>query len=175
MHVINTQQIFIVDNSESMAQYRSEVKRTLGSLGYLVKKFDPDGIEVYFSRSSKTARHNDRARLLALFDTVPFQGEGGMETTLAKILDKCTEPSLLSSMFKRKKSWGVSIYVLTDGVWGCQEECLCKIPNTIKTTVAKMKNRVKLGIQFIQFGKDPVGTWRLHQLDDEWEKHGIDK
>jgi hypothetical protein len=158
-----------------MAQYRSEVKRTLGSLGYLVKKFDPDGIEVYFSRSSKTARHNDRARLLALFDTVPFQGEGGMETTLAKILDKCTEPSLLSSMFKRKKSWGVSIYVLTDGVWGCQEECLCKIPNTIKTTVAKMKNRVKLGIQFIQFGKDPVGTWRLHQLDDEWEKHGIDK
>jgi hypothetical protein len=168
-------QIFLIDNSKSMAPHKSEVRRALGSLGYLVKKFDPDGIEVFFSRSSRTSRHKDRAVLFALFDSVAFQGNGGMETTLAKILDKCTEPSFLSSIFKGKKAWGVSIYVLTDGVWGCQNECLCGIPDIIKHTVAKMNNRAKLGIQFIQFGDDPVGTWRLQELDDGWKKHGIHK
>jgi hypothetical protein len=160
-----------------MKDHRSKARRTLGSLAYLIKHLDPDGIDLYFTKSSQTRCHNHRQELLTLFDSVKFEGHGGMETALGEILDKCSGSGLrsfLKAKFKGSRR-GVNIYVLTDGVWGREDESLCGIPELVKTTVATMNSRVKLGIQFIQFGDHPVGTWRLQQLDDEWRKHGIDK
>lgn len=159
-----------------MKPHKLQVRHALESLGYLVKRFDPDGIELYFTRGPETARGKDREKLLQVFDNVGFHGAGSIGVVLGKVLNKCTSPGPLTSLMKKsRKIWGASIYVLTDGVWGCDKECLCQLPELIGTTVKKMDTRIELGIQFIQVGHHPIGTWRLRELDDEWKKHGLDK
>ncbi|KAF2852755.1 hypothetical protein T440DRAFT_17282 [Plenodomus tracheiphilus IPT5] len=168
--------IFLIDNSKSMKPFEQQVRRTFASLGYIVKRFDPDGIDLYFSRDAEHVRDKHRAKLLARLDDVNFHGAGSIENMLGKILSKFTDPSLLSSFLKPKNAWGVSIYVLTDGLWGCETEGnLCGIPELMQATVNKLPHRVGLGIQFIQFGHNKIGTWRLRELDNAWQNYGLDK
>jgi hypothetical protein len=76
-------------------------------------------------------------------------------------------------MFRRESNWRKSIYVLTEGKWHGNDDSLCGIPDLIARVTSKMDSRGKLGVQFIQFGKDLVGTRRLRELDDGLQKHGI--
>ncbi|KAH9872121.1 hypothetical protein J1614_006383 [Plenodomus biglobosus] len=167
--------IFLVDNSITMEPYKAQVRCTLASLAYLVKRFDSDGIDLYFTRDSDRVRDKHREKLLSLFDRIKFHGTGSIGTGLGRILTKFTDPSIRPSTRKPNGDWAVSIYVLTDGLWGCEEENLCDIPDVLQKTVNKMPNRVGLGIQFIQFGRNEIGNWRLRELDNNWAKHGLDK
>jgi hypothetical protein len=82
--------------------------------------------------------------------------------------------SLFSS---KKKKWGVSIYILTDGVWQSGPQPLCGVEEPIAKIVEKLTEydslSSKVGIQFICFGNDPVGTARFGQLDSDLERFGI--
>lgn len=156
-----------------MKPHWPRVRIVFETLGYLVKRHDPDGIEICFTNCTVSDRHRDRERLLDLFDNVPLRRHDSIQVPLAKILERCTKGNTRSSIFNRKKQWGVSIYVLTDGNWSGDDDSLCGIPGLIKKTVDNLMSRCKLGIQFIQFGNDPVGTKRLERLDDGLKEHGV--
>lgn len=154
-----------------MQQHKEDVRKTFSALAYLVKRLDPDGIDMYFTTSDAVGHESHREKLLSTFDNVKFQGHTMMESTLSRVLsNKKRWPSFLS----REKSQGKSIYILTDGKWHGNDDSLCGLPEFIKSIVAKMDSRAKLGIQFIQFGHDRVGTLRMKELDDRLGLHGVD-
>lgn len=156
-----------------MQEHWAHVRKTFEVLGYVVKHADPDGMELFFTNWTKSDRQKDREKLLRLFDCVKTCGQGGMEITLSKILDKCTRKRPLASIIGPGKDRGVNIYILTDGIWNGEDDSLCGIPEAIKQTVARMNTRYSIGIQFIQFGNNPYGSHRLKRLDDGLEEKNI--
>lgn len=174
-------QIFLIDDSKTMQTHWPHVKRAFRTLGYLVKGFDRDGIEIRFSVSLATeGRSKNRKKLIAILDSVRPGGQCNMALALGKVLQKYTsedrnERSL--KIFSRSKSkWGLSLYVLTDGIWEDDEQ-LKDVAKAVKSLVDKLDARDmprgNVGIQFIQFGNDPVGTKRLKFLDDELTSLGV--
>tara|TARA_R110002003_G_scaffold391_15_gene19519 strand:- start:3713 stop:4222 length:510 start_codon:yes stop_codon:yes gene_type:complete len=157
-----------------MKPSRSQVKEAFEGLAYLVKGLDHDGIDLHFTNSPETGHGHHRDSMIAKLNNVSYRGETHMELTLGRILDRSNNKRWSASAFlKRESNWGQSIYVLTDGKWYGKDDSLCGIPELVKRVTSKMGSRATLGIQFIQFGSDPVGTWRLKELDDGLQKHGI--
>ena len=162
-----------------MKPHREDVIKTFKALAYLVKGFDPDGIDLCFTNHHEEGNSRDREKLIYLLERVEFSGQCSMDVTLTKILDQRSE-NRLSNRLRRvygKKKWGISIYVLTNGIWNNPGDSgVGGMPKLIKRTVEKMDGRAKLGIQFIQFGDDPIGIERLKKLDDSLVlEHGVDE
>lgn len=156
-----------------MKKHRKDVRKTFEALAYLVKNLDPDGIELHFTNSTRVGHETHRKRLLRMLDKVDFDGESMMEITLASVLESNTNKRWSASFLNREKSKGKSVIVLTDGMWHGADDSLCGVPDVIKQKIKEIGGRSKLGIQFIQFGDDGVGSWRLNQLDNELKKYGI--
>lgn len=110
--------------------------------------------------------------MLDLLSSVTYGGETYMDTALSQAWDMSNKKSI-RNLIRREKNWRKSIYVFTDGRWHGYDDSLCGIPEVVRNIVAKMSTKQKLGIQFIQFGNDPVGSWRLHELDGGLKKHGV--
>jgi hypothetical protein len=144
-----------------MQGYRSHVRKAFEVLAYLVKDADPDGMELHFTNWDVSGQQKNRAKLLRLLQSVPSKGQGGLESSLSKILDRCIRPGLLGRARR-----GVNIYIFTDGIWNREDNSLCGIDEAIMRTAAKMTTRNSIGIQFIQFGNNATGTRRLKMLDD---------
>ena len=165
-----------------MKDHWGNVKRTFSTLAYLVKRMDPDGIEIRFTnaRLSTKARSKDRDGLLALFESVLPKGQSDIALSLGTRILRAYEPkpyknpNKLSSLL-RKPKWGVNVYVLTDGVWGEGDAWLDGVVEPIKYLLSKGMALNEMGIQFIQFGDDKEGTRRLTMLDNELTKHGVAK
>ncbi|PVI06060.1 hypothetical protein DM02DRAFT_34015 [Periconia macrospinosa] len=174
----NRDQIFLFDNSASMQHHWPDVKSTFGALAYLVKSKDPDGIEIRFTSSpTTTARNRNRAPLLSKLNSIGLGGHCDIGLTLGKILRDLGPkgPKSLSSRLglHKNEKYGVTIYVLTNGIWRDGDDWLDGIVKPIKNLVAQGTEKRQLGIQFIQFGQDPEGTKRLEILDDELRQHGV--
>jgi hypothetical protein len=148
-----------------MQEHWLQVLKAFEVLAYLVKDADPDRVELYFTNSDLSSQHKSRPKLLRLLQSVQTKGQGGMELSLSRILDRCIRPGLLNPMLGRIKR-GSNIYVLTDGIWNGEDETLCGIDEAIMRIAANMTTRNSIGIQFIQFGDNQIGTRRLQLLDD---------
>jgi hypothetical protein len=148
-----------------MQKHWPQVCKAFEVLAYLVKEADPNGMELYFTNSDAFGQQKNRTKLLRLLHSVQTCGQGGLESSLSKILDRCIRPGLLHPLLGRARR-GVNIYVFTDGIWHGEDNTLCGIDEAIMRTAAKMTTRNSIGIQFIQFGHNATGTRRLHMLDD---------
>ncbi|KAJ4376479.1 hypothetical protein N0V83_001763 [Neocucurbitaria cava] len=166
--------IFGIDNSISMLQYKLDARKTLEALSYIVKQFDTKGMDMYFtvSKQSGVVQGKRREKLLAQYDNAGFDGQSTVDYTLSKILENRGKKSL-KLFFRRESAKGKSIYVLTDGKWLGNNNSLCGVPELLERVVRHVNRRADLGIQFIQFGDDEVGTWRLEELDNRLEKRGV--
>lgn len=156
-----------------MQAYRPQIRETFEALAYLVKRLDPNGIELYFTTTDVKGHETHRDELLALFDKVTFDGQSSMELTLSRILDHGKQKRWSMSRFRSQRSQGKSVYVLTDGKWHGRTNAADGIPELVKRQIAKSSTKIDLGIQFIQFGTDHVGTLRLDELDDGLEAYGV--
>jgi hypothetical protein len=155
-----------------MEKHRAEARRTFEALAYLVKELDPDGIEVHFTKSRSVGHRRHRNKLLGLFDGVKFEGQSSMEATLSRILEMPKRKSWSFPSLSRHSVKEKSVIVLTDGKWLGNK--VDGMPELIKRQVTKAGSKRSLGIQFIQFGDDDLGTSRLRELDDQLEQHGVD-
>jgi hypothetical protein len=159
-----------------MKPHQKQVRATLEALTYLVKDLDPNGTDLYFTMSDAMGHEKHTSRLLTLFDEVGFSsGQGSMEFRLSKILEGDKKKRWSLSSLKGSCGEGKMVYVLTDGKWHGNSD-LDGMPELIKRQIDKTGTnaRDKLAIQFIQFGEDSVGTWRLNALDEGLGDHGVD-
>jgi hypothetical protein len=159
-----------------MKPYWSQVRLTLETLAYVVKSFDQDGMELMFSNSSKKAQHKNRGSMLNSFNKITPTGQRGMTLALQEILNQCdADTTPLAKQFRRRRNKGFSVYVLTDGVWEGREDASSRLCKVINYAMTKLTTTVDIGIQFIQFGNDALGTERLKRLDDGWKEYGIER
>lgn len=68
---------------------------------------------------------------------------------------------------KAKSPKPLSLYILTDGVWEGKSDPRKPIQKLVQTLVGWRMDKAQVGIQFINFGNDPVGLQRLQYLDFE--------
>jgi hypothetical protein len=172
-----------------MRPHWDKVKDTLNALGYLVKRSDLDGIDLYFTNSAIKSHSRDRKKLMKDFKRAKPGGRSNMKVALSKILEqyrpedvKYQNADLGRKLFSRKlkeQKWGLTVYVLTDGVWEDDYDELCGVHKPIATLVQGLTKYgmvgAQVGIQFIQFGNNEKGTRRLRSLDSGLRDFGIDK
>jgi hypothetical protein len=152
-----------------------------GDLAYLIKKekLDPDGSELYFTVSDEWKRKKDTTDLK---DMVSARAKHlGNNSNPARRLDwhlKKYEEELEEYENSRSRVVSFSkpvrpknIYIFTDGVWQPGETCLDRIKRPIKRLVDTLEAvrapDDQIGLQFIQFGNDEVGTRRMVILDEQ--------
>ena len=167
-------QIFLIDNSSSMGVFRKEVCDLFALLAYVVKRTDPDGIELRFTMSpERRAKARDTGPLLRTLDTAPFSGESNIRTQLGEILQdyhaKLRDQKPTRSLFGRLRSprpvRRQNVYIFTDGVWQPNCDATDLIRKLVKSLDENSMEREQFGIQFIRFGNDPEGVNRLNHLD----------
>ncbi|KAI2476234.1 SPS1 Serine-threonine protein kinase [Pyrenophora tritici-repentis] len=167
-------QIFLIDDSNSMKKHWEQVRRVFEALAYLVKELDPDGIELRFTNNcSLDDRSKDRRNLIRTLKRVTPSGQCQMGLALSKIL-----PRYPQNQPDKRSSWrpapaektGMNIYIFTDGVWSKENNCVETTVQHIELLVDKLVQSGQLqgvGIQFIRFGDDQVGRERLDFLDND--------
>ncbi|KAH8707099.1 hypothetical protein GQ44DRAFT_763712 [Phaeosphaeriaceae sp. PMI808] len=157
------EQIFVIDNSESMRSYWKHVRESFEALSYVVKNLDPDGINLHFTNSNQSARSKHRTRLLTLLDEIEPGGPCNMTAVLKKVIDQFTKDR---HSLSHSKSTGVSVYILTNGVWDDEPSSSNDVLKFITSDILETKPLSCISLQFIQFGNSSIGTRRLAMLDN---------
>ncbi|KAK6206549.1 hypothetical protein LQW54_007619 [Pestalotiopsis sp. IQ-011] len=171
-------QLFVIDDAESMKRHLSSLKSVAEAMISLAKKADPDGVELIFTSKPKEVKRKSFftfksetddlvKQIIARFGKDRLPGSTSMENKLGVILDRIDWTGSRTS-----------VYVLTDGVWMDSDDPGGGVENPIKSLVSRLKRhhrmRDAVTIQFIQFGDDQRGSDRLAWLDDELPKSGPD-
>jgi hypothetical protein len=171
----------------------SEVADYIDVLGYMVKRYDPDGIDLhYFNSTEVIKRCKETKRLISSVKGTKFAGLSNPQGTLKSILeayisklkaytDYQKRGRRMSRLFSTtpKLPKPLSVYVLTDGVWESPnsaggeylEETLKELIEALRSAGCK---RVQVGIQFIRFGSHTHGVQRLEALDRLGTSHGME-
>jgi hypothetical protein len=186
----------MVDDSQSMHKIRvanrqaqqSEVADYVDVLSYMVKRQDPDGIDLYYFNSlEKIEGSKNSTKVHVSVKGHKFAGSSSPERRLVSILDdygkqikkyladeieyqnrgQKSRLSLIGRSKPPKLPHPLSVYVLTDGAWelGGEDQLKKSIRNLIGHLNAAKCERKQIGIQFIRFGDHPVGIERLKALD----------
>lgn len=198
-------QVFVIDDCKSMGDTRAaskakrekEVTDYVDVLSYMVKRHDPDGVDLRYLNSPEVIRRcKSTTRLVGSVRSTTFAGLSNPERTLNALLRPYLEKvrayeaevralnsrgraSLFSFSGPPKLPNPLSIYVLTDGVWespgtpggGYLEDTLKDLIEGLRAAGCR---RDQIGIQFIRFGCHEYGVQRLEALDRLGTKHDMD-
>lgn len=158
-----------------MTQYWNELTKLIEILTYLVKRYDSDGVEMYYTISNgKPIIGSKATTFIKSLGKVKTSGLTDIGLLLNKILVKYHSKlrQAYRAVPERTSNTQIdlkplSLYVLTDGVW--QPECDAKAQ--IRTLVhgltdLKISDKRQVGIQFISFGNNELGLKRMKELDE---------
>ncbi|KAF4912226.1 Serine/threonine-protein kinase [Colletotrichum fructicola] len=164
-------QIFVLDDSNSMESSREQLGRTLRVLSKLLKKgqVDPDKeFELYFASTGECKKARHSTDLQSFISTHSFSNP---RCEMHAILDQVATKVI-------KEDQMVSIYVLTNGHWNPQDyKSLCGVDKPIERLVRHIVNGNKQDnwaiVQFIGFHSsshndaDQCGKARMRYLDND--------
>lgn len=159
-----------------MDKHKSDAKEVLELLGYMVKRFNKRGIDMHFTTSTETFRHcKTSTALVKAFIATKFSSISDMGTKLDALLREYTYlldgqikkgRGLLDGFRKFDPPQGISIYVLTDGLWQAGTDVSRAVKNMVDQLNKRGLTKSHMGIQFIRFGADPEAIQTLKRLDD---------
>lgn len=182
-----------------MKKHWDEVRKAVEALGIIAQNADPDGIELRFiSQPAAKLMCNKAATLVAhvnsnkLLRDSHFPMEHALNTLINELMPPLQSASkarvsltkkalnLLKSHGGAASKTGISVYVLTNGVWGASGDGsatvggerlqMFNIDQSIRTLVARLKeqnaSRSWFTLQFIRFGRDAASRARLRYLDN---------
>jgi hypothetical protein len=141
-----------------MSPHWNDVTELFEVLSYMVKRTDPDGIELLFTGTTEIYKERHTSKLIKKVQCMPREGKADMKTTLSRVL------------YKDSLRWSrtpTSVYVFTDGIWESETDCRKPIKDVVTKLEQHSKPTYHLGLQFISFGTDAVGLSRLRSLDEE--------
>ncbi|KAI4087030.1 MAG: hypothetical protein LQ344_007087 [Seirophora lacunosa] len=166
--------IFLVDNSDTMEQYRGDIAGVVSLLAYLVKGSNDDGLDLYFTQNTKKINSKRSREISNKVYNQEFGGIADMRGRLGSILGEHTNRFgtqissqslnlIRKSQSPRQEPKPLSFYILTDARWQPGD-----VGEVIKDVVQKMEAKglpkEHVGIQFIRFGKDLASIQKLDGL-----------
>jgi hypothetical protein len=170
-------QVFVVDNSPSMEAYRDSIASLFGTLAYMVKTNDPNGLDLYF-RMDPThvgpVHDKDTSKLVREIERKKFHGNVDLSRMLRKILGEYEERlekergrgwfrSLIDMLLLSQTIRPMSVYIFTDETWS-SSSFLHGLFVEVRETLSRVEaGEGQLRIQFIQFGEDHEGAQKLAQ------------
>ncbi|KAK8048189.1 serine/threonine protein kinase [Apiospora phragmitis] len=164
--------IIIVDNSRFMLQHRDEVSSLVKDLSYLMKKMDPDGVEVIFTASPTTKYKCENSTKVGIL----LQNSFGPKYNSSHCKMEHVFDTVLRDVKSRLRKAGeeqrrrVSPFPPQNN----PRRGTCGVDKSIGNLIAYMKDhgvpRTDASIQFVRFGQHEIGIQRLTELDDELPK-----
>ena len=168
-----------------MTPHWEAMKELFHLLTYVVKQYDKNGVDLYFTVSRHDHNSTKSSELKSHLPHRPSAAACDMGARLGQILhgysDKLRNQRNMSpprptsnSIFFRKKKAPIdperlpelNVYVLTDGLWQEESDVKGPIAALVDTMVECKYPRRQVGIQFIRFGDDPKAIEMLKWLDD---------
>ncbi|CAG1976420.1 unnamed protein product [Fusarium graminearum] len=154
------EQIFVIDDSDSMEPYKTDVAMTARVISYTVKVSDQNGMDLYFT--SDSVKHQSSGNSSYFEDSIKNKWTVKGSCDMKKCLEDVMEGVVRSGMKP------TSIYIFTDGVWDLDHDP--EVDKVIHGSIERLVNNGKepkdLMFQFIQFGDNDIGYSRLKYLDD---------
>ena len=151
-----------------MNAHWAQVKKVFGLLSYMVRDCDPNGLDLYFTNTSKTFKSKNMDTLMGELSTRKPNGLPDMRSRFGSIIEKYQNKfgkRKLSSFFRESDPRKLSLYVLTDAVWQPKID----LTTTVRTLVSSLEDHKltnkQIGIQFIRFGNYSDSIQRLKNLD----------
>ncbi|KAL8963800.1 MAG: hypothetical protein Q9183_004945, partial [Haloplaca sp. 2 TL-2023] len=142
----NRDHVILIDNGESMGQYRKEVEEVLELLATLTKRYDPNGLDLYFSTKSTKLRPKTPEKCLKYLDERPAKGIPDFRQRFATIIetytsrfgkhnyarfDKYMHPTSTPSRGPRP----LNLYVLTDGIWDPKCDLITEVTSLVASLI----------------------------------------
>ncbi|KAL8842972.1 MAG: hypothetical protein Q9176_002275 [Flavoplaca citrina] len=159
--------VFLIDDSWSMKAYWEDVISFFHVFAYFTKKLDKDGLEMWFTVSTKQVKFHDTKKAVAYLKKTRHDVPSDIDMRLGQILgnyqkemqrEKEKKHTIFSKLLKPVKP--LSLYVLTDGTWP-GSDAVAPITEMILQKLPKKQ----VGVQFIRFGNDSTGIGKLEYLD----------
>jgi hypothetical protein len=174
----NCIKVFYVDDSTTMRPHWNQLIELSHSLAYLVKHFDSNGFDLYYTHSSESIRSSWKSTDLAsnVRQQEPPKSPKrytDIETKLGSFLDdyrqRIENYHRRTSGFFHRDVKRMLVIVLTDGKWQPHsDEAIEGTLRRLASTLRECKRNPKqIGVQFIRFGDDPDAQRRLDRLDNE--------
>jgi hypothetical protein len=166
-NIANSNEVFFIDDSQTMEKHWRGVQYLSHLLMYIVKEMDPDGVELYFLSSKERLRLKTSTKMEKLISS---RNPSGM-TSLNRLNDDLVPYGKKLDQYARSLGMDPprprSLYVLTDGVleYGDDTQGQGAIKMVVDGIQRAKLVRGQVGIQFISFGNDPEGIARLERLD----------
>ena len=151
-----------------MDAHWSQVKRVFGLLSYMVRDCDPNGLDLYFTNTSKTFKSRNMNTLMGELGTRTPKGLPDMRSRFASIIENYQSKfgkRRLGSFFRESDPRKLSLYVLTDAVWQPKIDLTTTIRTLVRSLEDHKLTNKQIGIQFIRFGNNPDSILRLQKLD----------
>lgn len=175
-----------MDDSLSMKTHWNDVISLFYVFGYLVKKFDANGLEMYFTVSEKKKTFKNTTPAVSLLKTIKHTTYSNIDLRLEYILRKYqtdlenqqrrkAEAKVVKREFtlvnraRPKVVKPLSLYVFTDAVWH-HGDAIAPIEAMIEKQQQLTLPREQVAIEFIRFGNDPTGIGNLEYLDSGLRK-----
>lgn len=173
--LLTLSKLFLIDDSATMAAHWDEVVKAIWLLGYIVKRFDKNGIDVSFTISDKKYNMKHTSPMVEAVERHrPPQGSSispnmtwKLEAILGKYrkaLDK-KQATWLSLPFSKDVKKTI-LFVFTDGRWEPESNAERPIEKFVHSLKECGLPEHQFGIQFIRFGDNPAGIDILDRLDD---------
>ncbi|KAL8793424.1 MAG: hypothetical protein Q9195_004010 [Heterodermia aff. obscurata] len=176
--------VFVIDNTSSMIPHWSDARELLGLLFYLVKRADPDGVDLHFTSPAKHYyRIKTTTDVLELFDQNKPRAQGycDMSFELSSIVSEYQRtlsnrhaPRSIFGKIRSQETRRLSVYTFTDAVWQPRCDVAPVIRSLVKTLNEENLLKQQAGIQFIRFGDSQEGTKRLDDLDNLVSSNYVD-
>ena len=158
-----------------MQRHWKEVQELFGTLAYMVKDSDPDGIELHFTISGQNHQSKHTKGLVKVLGKKSYEGHSNIRSSLNTIVRRYLEKVEAPAQVGRARwSWAghtnepvpaQNVYVFTDGIWQPEYDPTEIIENLVKNLRDRKIMKEQFGIQFISFGNDPDGLAVLNRLD----------
>lgn len=146
-----------------MRPHKADVADMVGLLAWILKDFDPDGIELRLAVADQGFNSKNSSSLVDSLTRSTFQATCNMAHCLGRIFEEYKER--IRQHAPGFPARPMNIYVLTNGIWQHRCEVEEQITDFVRFLIANRANRRQVGIQFVRFGEDEVGKARLRALD----------
>lgn len=138
----------------------------------LLKTYDEDGMDVYFSSSEEPLNSRKVTPLMHSLFGHPTRNTSNIGSRLDSLvtdyIDKMNGHFHRTGLLYRRQTLKpLNVYVLTNGIWEPKSDAESPIRRLVNALEQHGRVNRQVGIQFIFFGNDEAARQKLQRLDSE--------